>query len=272
MAEMDLPLVLDDVFFWSELQVRYEQGLRVSYEDNEHAKRAIIIRPNLRDNKGYTVEVYSGDDPDTDWEDNPQMAPQTMEVIAIEEGKIKLQGYGGDAARHALTIGHDGNSIKTITIHLLDEGVDTVHFPLDDPDLIRVSYHPEWNTLQLVPDLSDHFEADLAMYFNASFQKNKEGVLGEDLIEICTDFAVQVINGFQVAFQYDDLESGATFPGVPIKEIMNIKDQMYWVVIRLVPSLDVPGFENLLSQKTNHAIATVSPEKARMFLEWDMEE
>jgi len=115
MAEMDLPLVLDDVFFWSELQFRYEQGLRVSYEDNEHAKRAIIIRPNLRDNKGYTVEVYSGDDPDTDWEDNPQMAPQTMEVIAVEKGKIKLQGYGGDAARHALTIAHDGNSIKTIT-------------------------------------------------------------------------------------------------------------------------------------------------------------
>jgi tetratricopeptide (TPR) repeat protein len=113
--------------FHSPDHLRYEGGVHVS-GPHGGAPRAIKVEDNISGNEGYTVTMFN-----TDGGQNVvQMAPKQMKLIAIDNVKIQLKGYGSDAmgasfADYGLTIFHDNGKIEKCVLHMYDRGVDIVY-------------------------------------------------------------------------------------------------------------------------------------------------
>lgn len=120
---------LTDYKFLSDDHTRIENGVSVS-ADNKGAWRGIRIKTS--DNLYFYVTMYYMDGNHPIWGDNIQMSEKQMKLISEDSAKIILRGYGEDAlgssfADYGLTLHKYDNSIKKITLHMLDRNIDIVY-------------------------------------------------------------------------------------------------------------------------------------------------
>jgi hypothetical protein len=118
--------------------VRYQHGKHVA-GPHGGAGRAIKVEPNINGGEGVTVTIYNLDGDHPIWQNNIQMAPKQMRVIAKSNDEIILRGFGYDAmggsfADYGLTIKQKKGEIENCVLHMHDRGIDIEYLSYDKND------------------------------------------------------------------------------------------------------------------------------------------
>lgn len=118
-----------EFIFQSSDHIRFENGRQVS-GPHGGAPRVIKVEPNVSGGEGYTVTLFNTDGGQA----RVQMAPKQMKLKRADDQKIELVGFGSDPmgasfADYALTINHEGATITSCILHLLDRSVDIKYLP-----------------------------------------------------------------------------------------------------------------------------------------------
>jgi hypothetical protein len=119
--------------FKSSDHLRYEHGRHVS-GPHGGAGRAIKVEPNIQGGEGYTVTLYNLDGNHPQWQNNVQMAPKQMRLVAQYADKLVLRGFGydmfgGSFSDYGLTIFFQKDTVAKCVLHMHDRGVDIEYLP-----------------------------------------------------------------------------------------------------------------------------------------------
>lgn len=120
---------LEDLKFISDDHTRIENG-KATTANNKGAWRG--IRVTTSDNATFTTTMYNMNENHPIWGDNIQMAPKQMKLIADNNEKIILRGFGTDAmgasfSDYGLTLHKTNKSIDKVTLHMFDRNVDIIY-------------------------------------------------------------------------------------------------------------------------------------------------
>lgn len=122
-------LDLSDYKFLSDNHIRSTNGVP-STTNNKGAWRGVRIISEGHDR--FQVLIYNMNGNHPLWGDNLQMAPKQMKLTRSTPNEIFLQGYGEDSfgnsfADYALTLTLKYNDVETVTLHMLDRGVEILY-------------------------------------------------------------------------------------------------------------------------------------------------
>ena len=113
------------VSFDSSDHIRYQNGKDVSGH-NYGCNRRLVIEKNIHGNEGYTVTIYNLDGNHPLWQDNIQMSPKRMRIVAVQGNLVELRGYGYDETALALGAPMSAATFEDYgVIIMIDSGVIT---------------------------------------------------------------------------------------------------------------------------------------------------
>lgn len=113
------------VSFDSSDHIRYQNGKDVSGH-NYGCNRRLVIEKNIHGNEGYTVTIYNLDGNHPFWQDNIQMSPKRMRIVAVQGNLVELRGYGYDETALALGAPMSAATFEDYgVIIMIDSGVIT---------------------------------------------------------------------------------------------------------------------------------------------------
>lgn len=115
------------VMFDSSDHVRFQNGHDVSGH-NYGCNRRLVVEKNIQGDEGYTVTMFNLDGIHPLWQNNVQMAPKRMKIVAADENIIELRGCGYDENALALGVPPNVASFENYGIVLL----------IDNNEIIRV--------------------------------------------------------------------------------------------------------------------------------------
>ena len=130
-------LNLADFKFLSDNHIRSTNGVP-SGNNNKGAWRGVRIIDEGGDK--FQVLIYNMVGNHPMWGDNLQMTPKQMKLVRKSSDEIYLQGYGSDIfgnsfADYALTLKLTANNVSTITLHMLDRGVEILYLKGDESEM-----------------------------------------------------------------------------------------------------------------------------------------
>ena len=119
------------VKFTSSDHVRFQNGLDVSGH-NPGAHRRFVIEKNISGDEGYTVTMYNLDGIHPLWQNNVQMAPKQMRVVAVEDNMVHLRGFGFDLmgspfSDYGLIVLIENGEISRAQLNMFDRNVCIVY-------------------------------------------------------------------------------------------------------------------------------------------------
>ncbi len=91
------------LIFDSSDHVRFQNGQDVSGH-NYGCHRRLVVEKNIQGGLGYTVTMYNMDGVHPLWQNNVQMAPKRMKIVAVNGNTVELRGYGYDENAVAMGI------------------------------------------------------------------------------------------------------------------------------------------------------------------------
>ncbi len=152
-AISELPFEIDNIQFLSDNHIRYQNRQIVvtsssdSQGNNKGANRGIQIESNINGGEGYTVTIYNMYGEHPLWGNNVQMTPKQMEIVSVDNQKVKLHGYGNNAmggsfADYGLTIYYNEREPIKIILHMYDRNVDIEYFKSEkifnqEPEIVQ---------------------------------------------------------------------------------------------------------------------------------------
>ena len=129
LTPVTIKLDLTDYKFLSDNHIRSTNGVP-STTNNKGAWRGVRIISEGEDH--FQVLMYNMNGNHPQWGDNLQIAPKQMKITRSTPNEIFLQGYGEDSfgnsfADYALTLTLKYNDVETVTLHMLDRGVEILY-------------------------------------------------------------------------------------------------------------------------------------------------
>lgn len=120
---------LQDFKFLSDNHTRFENGRPINV-DNNGAWRGINVKS--KDNITFFVTMYNMNGNHPVWGNNIQMAEKQMKIIADDDSKLMLRGYGvdnmgGSFADYGLTLHKKNDLVNQVTLHMYDRKVDIIY-------------------------------------------------------------------------------------------------------------------------------------------------
>jgi len=275
---MNLDLLIDDIYFLSTNYVRYVDMFPAFPEDygNRLVYRAIIIQSTTTGkDKSYLVSIYNMDGNPPTWEKNIEMEPKPMKVNYVSNDSIGLIGFGLDsngesAADYGLTISHDGNRIIKMTLNNLGNDMDIVYLKTEMNPVVPIGYNQKEAEACTLPDLRDSFKSDLLNYIKCLERKKEKNVLAEEVVDVCSYFAVKLINTYHqntnLSIQLESSLNEAEIP-VSIGVVVQIKEQVYSLASELIPEMKSREAKRFFWNKTNHLLAVNNLNEIQTYLE-----
>lgn len=247
-----LQIALDDIYFVSGRQLRYEDDECVTDSDGGYYQRAIKIEPNMADSIGLTVTIH---DLSTK---SIQMAPKQMKLDKHTTDIIHLVGFGSDRFGNGFSdYGLDiytetSNSlvshteIKYIVLQLFDRDIHIKYLPLKEENTFRINYNAQTANLHQIPNMRMSFKQDLEKYYWL-FSLNNSSILLKDIAEITALYGITLFDSYiKNANKALKMLSEESQTILPISIIKNVKEQLYDVATMLIPNMKSSEAKKLL--------------------------
>ena len=118
-------------YFDSSDHIRFQNGQNVSGH-NYGCNRRLVIEKNIEGGEGYTVTMYNLDGVHPLWQNNIQMAPKRMRVVAVNDNIVELRGYGFDMmgasfADYGVSLLIENNVISRVQLNMYDRNISIVY-------------------------------------------------------------------------------------------------------------------------------------------------
>ena len=107
--------------FDSSDHVRFQNGIDVSGH-NLNCHRRFVFEKNIQGEEGYTITLYNLDGIHPLWQDNIQMSPKQMKIVATRDNLVEFRGFGYDENALALGVSYKDASFDCYGVILLFEG------------------------------------------------------------------------------------------------------------------------------------------------------
>jgi tetratricopeptide (TPR) repeat protein len=135
---------LTDFKFLSDDHTRIENG-RPTMANNKGAWRGIRVKSS--DNLTFYVSMYNMNEDHPVWGNNIQMAEKKMKLVAEQNDKIILRGFGTDVtgatfSDYGLTLYKSSGVINKVTLHMHDRNIDIEYHLAKNKSSID-SYSPD---------------------------------------------------------------------------------------------------------------------------------
>ena len=119
------------VIFNTSDHIRFQNGQDVSGH-NYGCNRRLVIEKNIQGGEGYTVTMYNLDGIHPLWQNNIQMAPKPMRIVAINHNIIEMRGFGHDMmgtpfSDYGLLILVENNEISRVQLNMYDRNISIVY-------------------------------------------------------------------------------------------------------------------------------------------------
>ena len=119
------------VVFDSSDHIRFQNGQNVSGH-NYGCNRRLVIQKNIEGGEGYTVTMYNLDGVHPLWQNNVQMAPKRMRVVAVSDNTVELRGYGfdqfgGNFADYGVVLLVENSEIIRMQLNMFDRKICIVY-------------------------------------------------------------------------------------------------------------------------------------------------
>jgi hypothetical protein len=132
---------LGSITFDSSDHVRFQNGQDVSGH-NYGCNRRFVIEKNINGKEGYTISIYNLDGIHPLWQDNLQMAPKQMRIVAVQGNLVELRGFGYDEKAVAMGVPVfvasyedygvilmiESSEIKRAQLNMFDRNISIVYF------------------------------------------------------------------------------------------------------------------------------------------------
>ncbi len=127
--------------FLSDDHTRVENG-RPTNANNKGAWRGIRVK--TPDNNTFFVTMYNMNENHPIWGDNIQMAEKRMKLVAEQNDKIILRGFGTDAmgasfADYGLTLYKSNGTVNKVTLHMHDRSIDIEYLKAKEKSTLEPS-------------------------------------------------------------------------------------------------------------------------------------
>ena len=116
--------------FDSSDHIRFQNGIDVSGH-NYNCHRRIVIEKNIEGGEGYTITIYNLDGLHPLWQNNIQMSPKRMKIVAKRDNLIEFRGYGYDENALAMGIPYQDASFDCYGIIVMIENNDITRMQLN---------------------------------------------------------------------------------------------------------------------------------------------
>ena len=108
------------IIFDSSDHVRFQNGHDVSGH-NYGCNRRLVIEKNIQGEEGYTVTMFNLDGIHPLWQNNVQMAPKRMRIVAADKNMVELRGYGYDENAIAMGAPYEAASFESYGVIIMVE-------------------------------------------------------------------------------------------------------------------------------------------------------
>lgn len=116
--------------FDSSDHIRFQDGIDVSGH-NLNCHRRFAIEKNIQGKEGYTITLYNLDGLHPIWQDNMQMSPKQMKIVATRDNLVEFRGYGYDENALALGVPYKDASFDCYGVILMFDGDDISRIQLN---------------------------------------------------------------------------------------------------------------------------------------------
>ncbi len=118
------------ITFDSSDHIRFQNGNDVSGH-NYGCNRRLVIEKDIQGGEGYTVSMYNMDGMHPLWQNNVQMSPKRMKIVAVKGNIIELRGYGYDENALAMGAPLEAASFENYGVVLMIEDNEIVRAQLN---------------------------------------------------------------------------------------------------------------------------------------------
>ncbi len=121
---------IGSISFDSSDHIRFQNDNDVSGH-NYGCNRRLVIEKNIQGGEGYTVSMYNLDGMHPLWQNNVQMSPKRMKIVAVKGNIIELRGYGYDENALAMGAPLEAASFENYGVVLMIEDNEIVRAQLN---------------------------------------------------------------------------------------------------------------------------------------------